>query len=674
MPEQLSIFDQFDMLAAPEKPSLEAPALPPLEDILDEWVLLGWLRALDAYFTEFLASRDPEAAPCVLLAAALASHQLGRGHICLDLAHALDDPDAVLSLPPQDGRPDPEHPAVAPARLLRSLGLEDAQGWRHFLLKSRLVTEASADPAPTAPLILDGTRLYLQRYWLCECEVAYRLKQRMHAPLPVGDGLRARLDALFTSPSDTVDESRDWQKAACALALRNRLTVISGGPGTGKTTTVTRLLALLQENALGTTGRAMTIRLAAPTGKAAARLTESISAAIERLSVDAAVKQAMPRDATTLHRLLGARPDTRHFRYHADNPLALDLLVVDEASMVDLELMAALLAALPDHARLVLLGDKDQLASVEAGAVLGDLCAGAERGGYGHDVVSFLSHMMADDFSDVHGDGGLLDHIVVLRKSYRFHEQSGIGALARAINQGDVEALKHVWRADYRDIKWHALSDGRDSLLLREALKGYRHYLRAMHEGAEPLEVIDLFARFQVLCALRRGPWGVEGLNQLITDALYRDKLIEATRGWYAGRPVMVTRNDPQLGLYNGDIGITLSDPQAGGRLRVFFEQSDDTSPGVGRRTRAVLPGRLNDVETVFAMTVHKSQGSEFDHVLFVLPDRPNPILTKELVYTGVTRAKTRCDLMSAFDGALGHAVQRHVWRASGIRQRLIGE
>lgn len=665
MPEQLSIFDLFDAQPAQEPPEAARAALPPLAEILDEWVALGWLRALDAHFTAFLAERDPEAAPGVLLAAALASHQLGRGHICLDLGHALSDPDAVLSLPPQDGRPEPEATVIAPNRLLRALGLDDAAGWRRLLLASRLVAEAGAEHASGVPLVLDGTRLYLQRYWQCECEVAFRLRQRMNMAQPIADGLRARLEALFALG----DGSRDWQKAACALALRNHLTVISGGPGTGKTTTVTRLLALLQGQALDSDGRALTIRLVAPTGKAAARLTESIGAAVERLAVDDAIKRAIPREATTLHRLLGARPDTRHFRYNADNPLALDLLVVDEASMVDLELMAALLAALPDQARLVLLGDKDQLASVEAGAVLGDLCMHAERGGYGRDVVDFLARMTAADFSDMQGDGGLLDHIVVLRKSYRFHERSGIGALARAINAGDVDAVRRSWRAGYRDIAWHALDDSRDHRLAREAAKGYRAYLRAMHAGAEPLEILALFARFQVLCALRRGPWGVEGLNQLIGDALYRDKLIEATRGWYAGRPVMVTRNDPQLGLYNGDIGITLPDPQAGGRLRVFFEQG-----GEARRARAVLPGRLNDVETVYAMTVHKSQGSEFDHVLFVLPDRPNPILTKELVYTGVTRAKTRCELMSAFAGALEHAVRRHVWRASGIRQRLLAD
>ncbi|GAB2795543.1 exodeoxyribonuclease V subunit alpha [Halomonas shantousis] len=663
-PVQGVLFDAQGDLAWPSREA-QAP-LPSLAEVLDVWVELGWLRALDAHFVRFLETHDTRAEECVLLGAALASHQLGRGHVCLDLAQALRDPGAVLSLPPQDGRHDPDDPAariVSPERLLAAL---DLATWTGCLSASRLVSVAdAADASALTPLVLHGSRLYLRRYWQCERAVADRLADRMGAPLEVPASLRSRLDALFAANQMDPGE-HDWQKAAVALALRNRLTVISGGPGTGKTTTVTRLLALLQEAAVHDTGRAMTIRLVAPTGKAAARLTESMGGAVARLDIDEAVAASLPREATTLHRLLGARPDTRHFRHHARHPLALDLLVVDEASMVDLELMAALLEALPDEARLILLGDKDQLASVEAGSVLGDLCQGAERARYSPDTTAYLTAMTGEDFSDCQdaehggpGSGRLADHVVVLRRSYRFDSASGIGALARAANAGDGVALGRVWHDGFKDIDWHNLENEQDRLLERTALQGYRAYLRLLRDGASPETVLAAFARFQVLCALRRGPWGVEGLNQRIGEALYREGLIPATRGWYAGRPVMVTRNDPALGLYNGDIGLTLADPAMDGRLRVFFPQSE--------RLRAVLPGRLADVETVFAMTVHKSQGSEFDHVLFVLPDRPNPILTRELAYTGVTRAKSRVTLMSAYPRALESAVAKRVLRASGL-------
>ncbi|MHB0776620.1 exodeoxyribonuclease V subunit alpha [Halomonas sp. WWR20] len=677
MPVQGVLFDDIedsdDPVATAFADAAEVPpaTLPRLAEVLETWVQLGWLRALDVHFVRFLEAHEAQAEECVLLAAALASHQLGRGHVCLDLAQALRDPGAVLSLPPQDGRHDPNDPqaaVVSPERLLASL---DLNTWIDCLGASRLVSAPAGESATheqtLTPLVLHGTRLYLRRYWQCERAVAERLATRMGAPLEVSAMLRQRLDALFADNHAGAGE-HDWQKAAVALALRNRLTVISGGPGTGKTTTVTRLLALLQEAALYDSGRALNIRLVAPTGKAAARLTESIGGALARLDVDEAVRASLPREATTLHRLLGARPDTRHFRHDARSPLALDLLVVDEASMVDLELMAALLEALPDEARLILLGDKDQLASVEAGSVLGDLCQEADNMAYSPDTVAYLGAMTGEDFSDSlrrdirESQGGvrLADHVVVLRKSYRFGSASGIGALARAANAGDGLALGSVWRSDFADIAWRNLDDEQDRLLERTALQGYRPYLRLLRDGAPADAILAAFAHFQVLCALRRGPWGVEGLNQRIGEALYRDGLITATRGWYAGRPVMVTRNDPGLGLYNGDVGITLADPTMAGRLRVFFAQ--------GERVRAVLPGRLTDVETVFAMTVHKSQGSEFEHVLFVLPDRPNPILTKELAYTGVTRAKSRVTLMSSYPRALESAIAKRVIRASGLR------
>ncbi|ABE58526.1 exodeoxyribonuclease V subunit alpha [Chromohalobacter israelensis] len=618
------------------------------------WEALGWLRPLDAHFARFLAEHDARAPVEVLLAAALASHQLGRGHVCLTLPRALAAPRDVLSLPPLEE--DAPHESVPlPDDFLR--GLESAT-WAARLAESPLV----ASPGPgTTPLVLVGERLYLRRYWRAEQAVATHLGARLGRPLPVEASLAAPLARLF-SANGASEDAPDWQKVACTLALRNRLTIISGGPGTGKTTTVTRLLALLQTQALAASRgeRALRIQLAAPTGKAAARLSESIAGAMSGLDVEADVAATLPREALTLHRLLGARPDTRQFRHHAGQPLSLDLLVVDEASMVDLELMAALLEALPDEARLILLGDKDQLASVEAGSVLGDLCANALDQGYSPAACEVLSQLADTDMTPDPACSPLADHVVMLRKSFRFDAHSGIGALAAATNDGDVAAFRQAWQAQYTDIQWLASSNAQREVE-RAALAGYRDFYRRVRDGASPADVLARLNDFQVLCALKRGPWGVEGLNARIAAGLWREGWIEDPQGWYAGRPVMVTRNDPQLGLYNGDIGIALPDAEAGRRLRVFFA----TAGGV----RAVLPSRLDACETVFAMTVHKSQGSEFTHVMFVLPERANPILTRELVYTGITRARQRLTLAGGGASVVESALTRRVVRDSGFAE-----
>ncbi|MCO7232631.1 MULTISPECIES: exodeoxyribonuclease V subunit alpha [unclassified Cobetia] len=686
------------------------------------WVELGWLRRVDAHLVRFMARHVPEAPASVLLAAALASHQLGRGHVCLSLSRALAEPRATLSLPPleQSEAHLAEVSVALPEAFLADL---DATRWAEQLASSRLVSVLAQADAPAGhlslrPLVLVGDRLYLRRYWQAEREVAAGLRARMgpseEGETRVSDALGERLRELFAGNQPDPHGEPDWQKLACALALRQRLTVISGGPGTGKTTTVTRLLALLQAQALagGADGgegegegetqgaetghpherRALDIRLVAPTGKAAARLSESIRGAVAKLEVPDAVRAAIPREASTVHRLLGARPDSRHFRHHAGNPLALDLLVVDEASMVDLDLMAALLGALPAHARLILLGDKDQLASVEAGAVLGDLCE--------HALPPRYSPALCDDLARLTGEtleqaiavpddqdpeetsatrGRLADHVVVLQKSYRFSADSGIGALARASNAGDRQALRTAWKTGYSDIAWLKLSGPEDRDLERLVINGYRPALEAVRERRPAREVIDLLLEFQLLCALRRGPYGVDGLNQRVARVLMRRGLIIEERGWYAGRPVMVTRNDRALGLYNGDVGITLPDPAAGGRLRVFFPVEEEATPDTERDgqdtdiqrfhrgVRAVLPSRLEAVETVFAMTVHKSQGSEFRHVVFVLPEGANPILTRELVYTGITRAKSRVTLAGTRRETLEGAIERRVVRASGL-------
>lgn len=697
--------------------------------LLDRWVARGWLRALDRAFAAFLAREVPDAPAPLLLAAALASHQLGRGHVCLDLAQTLAEPDLALSLPPEGDSL--EDPPPRPSALLGELALAD---WQAALTHPLIV----GDGPGSTPLVLDGTRLYLRRYWHHERSIQQHIAAKLE-----GDASDARdnatlaraLAALFLT-SDTLD----WQKAACALAARSPFAVITGGPGTGKTTTVVKLLALLQTLALGEGSRPLRIRLAAPTGKAAARLNESIAGQVAGLSLDglsdlwepnllgdgdggiSRLRSAIPTDVTTLHRLLGSRPDTRHFRHNARHPLPLDVLVVDEASMVDVEMMAALLDALPPRARLVLLGDKDQLASVEAGSVLGDLCARAEGGHYTPETADWLSQATGQALPEemLDPEGTPLDQaIAMLRVSHRFDAASGIGRLAGAVNRDAPgrekrAAIREVLGHGYADLSHLRLETDGDRGLERLVVSGnaagfpdrgksagegrvvngqplpppvgYRHYLEVMKAAApqaspdgevdrEALDdwaqkVLDAHGRFQLLCALRRGPWGVEGLNERIRAALEKEGLIDSGDGrrlWYPGRPVLVTRNDYGLGLMNGDIGITLALPQPTGEgrgpaLRVAFPAGDGSG-----RIKWVLPSRLQAVETVFAMTVHKSQGSEFTHTALLLPDAPNPILTRELVYTGITRARHWLTLVETGRGQLLDAVERRVMRVSGL-------
>jgi exodeoxyribonuclease V alpha subunit len=447
------------------------------------------------------------------------------------------------------------------------------------------------------------------------------------------------------------------------LAARKRFTLITGGPGTGKTTTVVRLLALLQSQA----AQPLRVVLAAPTGKAAARLGESIGRAVQQLP--AAMQPHIPTQAQTLHKLLQVRSAVQATPAPA---LALDLVVVDEASMIDLELMARLLAAVPITAYLILLGDKDQLASVEAGAVMGQLCEGAVQGNYTADTVDWLRVTTGQDVSAWTGVGTLLaQQTVTLRHSHRFASNSVIGQWATAVNAGDRQAVTDLWsaappwRADstvsvMRLDPPHA-SDGRLAALVQSCWRPWREQLQSLADqpcsDQQALALLQALGRFQVLCALRDGPWGVNSLNRLIGQALGI-----ATEGWASGRPVMVTRNDYNLNLMNGDIGLCL--PTAKGLRVAFPHAAPDRQVGV----RWVLPNRLDAVDTVFAMTVHKSQGSEFEHVALVLPDRITPVLTRELLYTGITRAKSRLTLVVPQPGVLRQAALQQVVRSGGLR------
>jgi exodeoxyribonuclease V alpha subunit len=648
-----------------------------LFDLLERDVEQHRLRPLDVALARFLAERDTRASSSLLWLATLLSRQLADGHLCLDL----DALDALAD--EQNWPPHWRH-------LLRALDEN-----RNELTITPLVADGRAGMPANAPLVLDGARLYLRRYWNHERQVAAAIRERLGRVQDVPDQIGSELTRLF--PAGAIP---NWPKIACALAARGAFTVITGGPGTGKTTTVVRLLGLLQTLQLREYARPLRIRLAAPTGKAAARLNASIAAQLAQLDVDAAVRNAIPATVDTLHRLLGARPDTRRFRHDRSNPLHLDVLVVDEASMIDLEMMSAVLAALPATARLILLGDKDQLSSVEAGAVLGDLCRRADEGHYDTTTAGWLQAITGDDIhAFTRGDAQALDQqVAMLRHSHRFDDNSGIGRLARAVNAGDTRSANTLLAAPSIDLAWAASAshaqladmaiDGNHAHFANHddatSPCGYRHYLELLHRNRPDLhaddtahelwarDVLQAFNRFQLLCALRHGPHGVEGLNQLLAEALHARGLIDTSLGWYEGRPIMVTRNDYSLGLANGDVGICLRmpDDQGNPRLSVAFLANAAAGSAIGTRIRHVLPSRLGDVETVYAMTVHKSQGSEFEHTALILPTEANNILTRELLYTGITRARRWFSLFGD-RGIIDGAITRRTRRYSGLAERL---
>ncbi|MTD37135.1 exodeoxyribonuclease V subunit alpha [Erwinia sp. CPCC 100877] len=608
-----------------------------LQALFDQAVALKLLRPLDARFALTLAGDNAAAA----LAAALLSRDAGEGHVCLPLSRLRVN----LCF-------ETRHESLAQALFCAAGNPAD---WRQALLASAAVSEGDV----ATPLKLVGDRLYLNRMWQDEKAVARFFYEGNRVVPQDGLQLRAVLDALFGNAA----EETNWQKVAAAVALTRRVSVISGGPGTGKTTTVAKLLtALIQLEA----HRRPRIRLAAPTGKAAARLTESLGSALRQLALTPEQKALLPEEAGTLHRLLGAQPGSQRLRYHADNPLHLDLLVVDEASMVDLPMMARLVAALPHHARVIFLGDRDQLASVEAGAVLGDICHFISDG-YSAERARELTQLTGCPVPgcDQPGSEALRDSLCLLRKSYRFGRDSGIGRLAVAINRSDKAAVRGVLGEGFEDVAFWSLED-RDEYaqMLAGAQEGYARYLSLLQESsAAPQALLEAFSEYRLLCALREGAFGVRGLNERLEQALMRRGALRRPQGggrWYHGRPVMISRNDSALELFNGDIGIALEGDEG---LRVWFPMPDG-------RVKSVQPSRLPPHETAWAMTVHKSQGSEFDHAALVLPSSFVALVTRELVYTAVTRAKRRLTIWGK-ESVLEQAITTRTERRSGLPERF---
>lgn len=584
------------------------------------------LRPLDVHAARLLARMDAITGATLPLAAAFASWANGQGHTCLPLS-------ALTGLVRELGKTLPWPGEIGELR--QALRLSPMIG----------------RPGDRRPLILDDhDRLYLLRYFRCEQVVAQALRHRaaLYAEVDV-DRAAALLNALFPAASQPPG-SVDWQKLACALALLKPLCVIAGGPGTGKTHTVARILALFA--ALAPTPPR--IGLAAPTGKAALRLEESIRRTWANLPADLA--QALPEQARTLHRLLRFQPARRRFFHDHDHPLPLDLLIIDEASMIDLSLMAAVLDALPANCRLILLGDRDQLASVEAGNLFGDLCGDGESR-WSKAMRERLRRLTG---AAIPGDGPtdpMTDAIVRLRVSHRFRPESGISAIAAAVTGGNEDELARVLETPFADLHIMEPSQPGAAEWLRQRIETF--YIPVLAADS-PQEALQALERVRILAALREGPEGVEGLNEITEAILRRRGLIAPGQRWYRGMPVMVLRNDYSLELYNGDTGVLW--PDDGGILHAWFSGEN----GV----RAVAMTRLPAWQAAYAVTVHKAQGSEFEEVLLVLPGEDLPIISRELLYTGVTRARKDICVYGG-RGLLIRGLLRRTIRYSGLGDLL---
>lgn len=602
-----------------------------------------YFTSLDSHFADFMEQLEGKSNRELWLASALVSNFTRRGNTCLDLEaiaektifHA-DNPDSSITCP----------------------GSKD---WLAALQKTSVVGK----PGEFKPLILDaGAQLYLYRYWDYQEKLAHFIKQRISTP-PTEMSLEQFQKSLSRFFPPNQQSEPDWQMVAACTAVTKRFCVISGGPGTGKTTTVAKILALMVESSVT---KALKIALAAPTGKAAARMQDAIRFTKSSLDCSDEIKNGIPDEASTIHRLLGAIPNSPYFKHNEKNPLPADVVVVDEASMVDLALMSKLAQALPHHARLILLGDKDQLASVEAGAVFGDICDRGNIHTYSQQITAELKNVSGSKAALPETTGetpGLQDCIVHLQKSYRFGSESGIGTISRLVNSGEGKRAAELIKTNrFADINWIELlqPEALFRMLKDTIVQQFSGYLRAQN----PTEVFRQFDHFRILCALREGPFGVKEMNALIERVLKNENLINPTGEWYHGRPIMITSNDYNLRLFNGDVGICLKDPEAKDELRVFFPDAENS-------VRKFHPFRLSRLETAFALTVHKSQGSEFDHVLLLLPDRDAPVLTRELIYTGITRAKKSVSLC-ANEAIFLSAVSRRIERTSGLRDALWGD
>ncbi|MDY0362428.1 MAG: exodeoxyribonuclease V subunit alpha [Desulforegulaceae bacterium] len=584
---------------------------------------------LDFYFSKFLLENEAEKSFILYFFLMYLSMQTRKGSICIDL-----DKDEKIS--------------EFLAKYVISKDL-----FKKEIYESSFVGTDDKN----LPVIFEKNLFYLNRYYNYEkffAEFIMQKSQTENYDLKKIDKLKKIIQKYF--PLSEINP--DWQKFAAITACISNFCAVSGGPGTGKTTVTVKIIAILLELDYP---KKPEILLCAPTGKAASRMVEAIISAISNIGLDDEIKKYFPVKASTIHRLLGFLPKTNKFLYNKENRLKADIVIVDEASMIDMKLMSNLCEALEDDAKLILLGDRFQLASVSPGSVFGDICKRGEKIGYSEKYIDVLK-----EFYDEKGleqiplseNIKISDSISELKKSYRFDEKSGIGKLAEAVKNVDLKKCSEIFNSDLEDIEFiepENYSDFKNNIK-KFALKNYKRLL----DLKDPDTAFKFFSEFMILSPLNEGDYGISTLNSIIEN-LFTSKKNSDEKNWYNGKPVIITQNDYVNNLFNGDTGICLENEK--GEKKVFFQSLES-------EYKTVHPVRLNELKTVFAMTVHKSQGSEFDNILITLPDYDSKALSRELIYTAITRAKKKVYFLgSRF--SFYNSIKRSVSRSSGLYYRL---
>ena len=593
---------------------------------------------IDIFFADFIQRISEKEDILLFLTLAFLSKETTAGHICLDLS---------------------EYAAKQVIDKDKSMVFPAFAEWQ----KKLMAVSAIGSPGDFKPVILDKRgRLYLYRYWqyeTCLAEDLTRRAKKSHE-LPDKKFISEKINLFFPGSED---KGPDMQRTAAITALLKNLCIICGGPGTGKTTTVAKILALMLE----CSQKELKIALAAPTGKAADRLQKAIASSKSELPCSEKIISCIPKTASTLHRLLGTIANTSSFRYNKDNLLPYDIIVIDEASMIDLPLLSKTLSAASAETRIILIGDKDQLASVESGAALGDICTDEAVKKFSSGFSKLFQKIVGMEIVSSQKETGLpvlSDCIVELNKNYRFEAGSNIFKLSSAINKGNIREtlaaleeaggdISHIQTSFQTHIKTH---------LSNIITNNFLPFIKAP-SCAIALQLLD---HFRILCALRKGPFGTMRINSVIEKKLVEMNYIDPASRFYHGQPIMITQNDYSLKLFNGDTGIIFNNPDKKGETKAYFQENDNT-------IRSFHTSALPAHATVYAMTIHKSQGSEFDNVMLVLPEKESPVLTRELLYTAVTRTKEKIQIVGS-EKIISYAVSQNIERRSGLKDMLKGE
>jgi exodeoxyribonuclease V alpha subunit len=603
-----------------------------MKEILNKLLENRQITEMNIRFAEFIAGLCKNKDSTFFFLMVLISSWTEKGHICLDLDNLSDED--IRSIIDTAG-----------------ITLPQIEKIKAILNSSSCIGR----PGETAPLILDENRLYFERFYSSEKELINRINLRIKKNIKFSEKTEKEIAGVLKGLFPVTNEI-DWQAVAALTSLLKYFTVISGGPGTGKTTTVIKILILLIElnskGLLHSPDKPLNIVLCAPTGKAAARLIEAIENSKKKINYSEEILALVPDEGYTIHRLLNNLSDK--------NNTPPDVIIIDEASMVDLSILARLLSSIPDLTRVILLGDKDQLASVEAGAVLGDICSGISEYKYSEAFYRNIGKFLKINIkAENNNQPDIRDSIVLLNKNYRF--KGNLYSLSIAVNSGDTAKAFNILKSSNSEISW--IDPEKNTMyrtILQKNLLGlYMEYIKE----TDIEKAFNIFDSFRVLCALRRGPFGVVTTNNWIEQILKNQGLINPYRRFYNNRPVLITKNDYNTGLLNGDIGIIRKDKKAEDNLYAFFKDGSGSF-------KKISPYKLPEHETVYSMTVHKSQGSEFEKVILILPDKPGPIITRELIYTGITRTKSDIQIISR-ESVLKYGISNFTKRTSGIYRAL---